>query len=82
MESGILSDGFKLLVMGMGTVFVFLVLMICCMNLLKRVVEPWKHLLEPPAAPAKSARPGAKSGDDAAVAVAAAAALHLKRNQK
>ncbi len=76
----LLTDGLKLLVMGMGTVFVFLVIMIFLMGVLGKVCEPFKHLL---AAPAPAApKPAKSSSDEAAVAAAACAAVHFKRNNQ
>ncbi len=65
----LLFDGLKLMIVGMGFVYVFLIIMIYCMKLLQKVLEPFSGLLEKPvpAAPAKS------SDDDKIVAVAAAA---------
>lgn len=80
MGTELIVDGLKLLVMGMGTVFVFLVLMIVMMNLLQKAVEPFKHLLEPPVAPARNK--AAAKGDDAGIAAAAAASVHFKRNNQ
>jgi sodium pump decarboxylase gamma subunit len=46
-----LIDGFKLLVIGMGWVFLFLTLMIVVMELVSKVVTPYAHILENPLAP-------------------------------
>ena len=49
---GLLLAGVKLMVLGMGMVFVFLVLMIICMQFMQRVLKPFDHLFAPPAPPA------------------------------
>lgn len=49
-------DGIKLMVLGMGTVLVFLVVMIFFMNLLAKVLAPFAGALEK-AAPAPKRKP-------------------------
>ena len=69
----LLTGGLKLLVCGMGMVFVFLVVMIVCMMLMQRLLAPFAARFEPaPKKPApKAAAPAA--GDDALIAAAAVA---------
>ena len=73
----LLASGLKLLVCGMGVVFVFLVVMIFSINIMSVVLRPWIAKFEPaPAAPKAAAAPAA---DDVNVAAAAVAAVALHR---
>ncbi len=74
-------DGIKLMVLGMGTVLVFLVVMIFFMNLLAKALAPFAGVLEK-AAPAPKKKAAAKSGDDSLKAAAAAAALQAYQSGK
>ena len=74
-------DGIKLMVLGMGTVLVFLVVMIFFMNLLAKVLAPFAGVLEK-AAPAPKKKAAAKGGDNQLKAVAAAAALQAYKSGK
>ena len=78
----LLIDGFKLLVIGMGWVFLFLTLMIVVMELLSKVVTPYAHILEKPLAPVKKKKVSAKISDDAAMVAAATAAVQLHRERR
>ena len=49
-------DGVRLMIMGMGTVFLFLIIMILCMNAMAKIIAPFAHLFEP----APAAKPAAK----------------------
>ena len=64
-------DGLKLMIMGMLTVYVFLLIMICCMNLLAKILAPLAAKYEKKPEP----KPAAASNDDALRAAAAAAAF-------
>ena len=70
----LLTGGMKLLVCGMGMVFIFLVVMIFCMMAMRRILAPFADLFE--SAPKKAApkAPAASSGGDDALAAAAAVA--------
>ena len=63
--------------MGMGTVFLFLLIMILCMSLMSKVLAPFAKHFEP----APAAKPAAKkaSQSDADIAAAAVAAVELFR---
>lgn len=70
-------DGVKLMVIGMGTVFVFLTLMVILMSLLSKVLAPFAHIFEQEtAAPKRSA--SKESGKDVIAAIAAAIHMHEK----
>ena len=74
-------DGIKLMVLGMGTVLVFMVVMIFFMNLLAKVLAPFAGVLEK-AAPAPKKKAAAKGGDNQLKAAAAAAALQAYKSGK
>jgi len=81
MDWTLLGNGFKLMLLGMGVVYIFLVIMIIAMDLLRRVLAPFAGMLEPPPkAPAKK-KPAADSGDDARLAAIAAAAVEAARTK-
>ncbi len=76
----LLLNGFKLMVLGMGVVFAFLVLMVFCMNIVARLLKPFAARFETGGGKVSApAKPGA--ADDAAVAAVAAAAVSLFRGQ-
>lgn len=73
MNSG-LTDGLSLMAIGMGTVLMFLCILIISMHIMSKVVI-WLNKIFPEAIPATTgAKPVAASNDDA-IAVAIAAAL-------
>ncbi len=75
-------DGIKLMVLGMGTVLVFLIVMIFFMNLLAKVLAPFAGVLEKAAPAPKKKAAAKKSGDDSLKAAAAAAALQAYQSGK
>ena len=79
----LLMDGFKLLVIGMGWVFVFLSIMIAVISLVSRMVAPFSHLLENEPDRRRTVKsPSKTGGDDTAMVAAAAAAVQLHRARK
>ena len=70
----LMAGGIKLMVFGMGMVYVFLVIMIVAMKVLEVVLRPFATLLDPPAA-APAAKKGAASSEDANLAAIAAAVV-------
>ncbi len=68
-----IKEGFVLLVVGMGTVMLFLSLMVMVMQGTSRVLQRFTHLL-PEQEVAKPKRPGPKNDDLEQIAVAIAVA--------
>ncbi len=64
----------KLMVFGLGMVYVFLVIMIGAMKVLEVVLRPFATLLDPPAA-APAAKKASGSSEDAKLAAVAAAVV-------
>ena len=77
----LLAAGFKLMVFGMGMVFLFLIVMICAMKLLEIVVRPFARAQEAKAAAAAAAKKPAAKSDDLQLAAVAAAAVELFRRK-
>lgn len=80
---GLLGEGLKLMLLGMGTVFMFLIAMIVVMKVVAVVVKPFQHLLEeaPTAsAPVKSA--GNTQADDGSLVAVISAAIAKFRSDK
>ena len=71
----LMAGGFKLMVFGMGMVYVFLVIMIGAMKVLEVVLRPFATLLDPPAAEKPAAKKPAASSADAQLAAVAAAVV-------
>ena len=68
----LILDGVKLMVIGMLTVYVFLLIMIFCMNLMAKILAPLAAKFEKP----QEKPPAARNDDDALRAAAAAAAFN------
>ena len=75
-NSDLLANGLKLLVFGMGMVYLFLVVMIVAITVMGRVVKPW--IAEFESKPAAS-KPAPAAADDSAIVAAAVAAVALRR---
>lgn len=69
---GLILDGLKLMLIGMLTVYVFLLIMVFCMNVLGKILAPFAAKIE---AKEKEAKKPAAGSDDALRAAAAAAAF-------
>lgn len=72
----LLLDGLVLMVVGMGTVFVFLVLMVFWITLSSRILSRYSHLVperEESSAPKPASAPGGAGEDETLVAVISAA---------
>ncbi len=65
METNLVLEGVKFMILGMGTVFVFLGVMIIVMNIMSKIVH--KYFPEP----TPSASPAARNGADKKKVVAA-----------
>ncbi len=76
MDNQLIFEGLKMMVVGMGMVFSFLVIMVFCMGGMSKILAPFSHLLAAPAPAAK--RKPAPAVDPAAVA-AAVAAMHANK---
>ena len=77
-----LSDGFKLLVIGMGTVFIFLALMNVIIQLASKLLAPFNHLVpEKQAASIPKAKASPVPANDAALVAAAAAAVRMYQDE-
>lgn len=74
MDVSLIWDGLKMMVIGMGMVYVFLVVMIYCMKGMGKALAPYAHFL----APAANQQKRNESADPAAIA-AAAAAMHASK---
>lgn len=77
----LLSEGFELMLYGMGSVFVFLVLLVLCIRVMSRVVE----LLSPEqSAPARAIAPAPVRSDlpDGELLAAIQMAIHQHRARR
>jgi oxaloacetate decarboxylase gamma subunit len=75
MEANLVIEGLKFMVLGMGTVFIFLIVLILLMKLQARIIE--KYFPEPHGAPdTLSAAPSAPAKDNKKIAAIAAAIMH------
>ena len=75
----LLASGLKLLVFGMGMVYVFLVVMIFSINVMSVLLRPFASRFEPkPAAQPKPAAPAEGAADIVAAAVAAVALRRVR----
>ncbi len=69
-------DGLKLMILGMGVVFAFLVLMIILMNIMNKALAPFVKKIEAKEAAARAAMaPKSSSSKDADLVAAAVAAV-------
>ncbi len=79
-------DGLKAMVLGMGMVYIFLVVMIGLMKLMSKLLEPYKDALVKQAPAAKKKAPAAKkagelSAQDKVLAMAAIQAVKAHRGE-
>lgn len=76
METNLVLEGVKFMILGMGTVFVFLIIMIACMNIISSVIN--KFFPEPqPSAGASGAN--AQNDKKKIVAAITAAIAHHRQ---
>ncbi len=80
-------DGLKAMVLGMGMVYIFLVIMIYLMKLMSKLLDPYKDALvkQAPAAKKKAAaadkKAGGLSAQDKVLAMAAIQAVKTHRGE-
>jgi oxaloacetate decarboxylase gamma subunit len=75
-----IADGLKLMVLGMGTVFLFLTLMVVFMSIAAKALAPLAGMLEKaPEKPKRKPKSGNAGGEDKKLAAAAIAAVHMHR---
>ena len=74
MNMDLLSAGLRMTVLGMGMVYVFLIIMIFAMKLMPKALQPFANALQPEAKPA--AKKSAGPSDEQLAAVAAAVVAH------
>lgn len=78
---GSLVDGFKLMAIGMGMVFLFLTVMVFVIGFMAKVLEPYAHLLkEETATSSGTPRTSPKSKSDDIMS-AIVAAVHKYRSE-
>ncbi|NOY75597.1 MAG: OadG family protein [Kiritimatiellaeota bacterium] len=77
----LLMDGLKLLVIGMGWVFLFLILMIIVIDLVSKAVAPYAHVFEQVPAEKVKRTPLDTDGDPAIAAMTAAAAAAVRAHR-
>ena len=87
MNAMLLLDGVKAMILGMGMVYVFLVVMIFLMSIMSKLLAPYSNFLvkTPPAKKAAkkaSSAAGALSQEDRVLALAAIAAVKMHRGEK
>jgi oxaloacetate decarboxylase gamma subunit len=74
----ILKEGFSMMLVGMGTVLVFLCIMICAMFIMSFAVKKLNEIFPEPVVAVPGAKKQAKSSDDSEIAAAIVAALFRK----
>jgi len=73
METNLVIEGFKFMGLGMGTVFLFLIVMILCMNIMSKIIH--RFFPEPQASATPSA-PAQQDNKKVVAAITAAIAHH------
>ncbi|RUM64926.1 MAG: pyruvate carboxylase [Sulfurimonas sp.] len=74
METNLVIEGFKFLILGMGTVLIFLVVLILLMNLQRKIIE--RFFPEPQGiSEAPGATPGTQAKDTKKIVAAISAAI-------
>ena len=75
----ILNEGFAMMLVGMGTVLVFLCIMICSMFVMSAAVKKINEIFPEPVAVTSGAKKVQKSSDDSEIAAAIVAAMFSKK---
>ncbi len=81
MSASIVEQGVELMLFGMGTVIVFLGLLVLATTVMSRLVSRYFPEPEPAPAPVRVAGPTSAAPDDELVAVISAA-IHQHRNRR
>jgi len=76
METNLVIEGFKFMILGMGTVFAFLIIMIVCMNFMSNIIH--KYFPEPQA---NADVPSSTQKDNKKIVAAITAAIAHHRRQ-
>ena len=71
----VLQEGFSMMLVGMGTVLVFLCIMICAMNIMSACVKKINEIFPEPVAQTAGTKKSVKSSDDSEIAAAIVAAM-------
>ena len=74
METNLILEGLKFMVLGMGTVFAFLIIMIVCMNIMSTIIH--KFFPEPQTSASPSAPVQQQDNKKVIAAITAAIAHH------
>ncbi len=69
-------DGLKLMVTGMGMVFLFLTIMVLLITWMAKILSPFAHLLEEPVKAAAPQKNTQSDNDDVVAAIVAAVHQH------
>jgi len=80
MQGDIVEQGFALMLYGMGTVVLFLALLVMATGLMSRVVG--RYFPDPVSAPLRKPRVDEPGGVDPGIVAAIAAALHRHRGRR
>ena len=74
----VLKEGLSMMLVGMGTVLVFLCIMICAMFIMSACVKKLNEIFPEPVAVTAGNKSKAKSSDDSEIAAAIVAAMFKK----
>ncbi len=84
MQQSLLQQGLQLMLFGMGTVFIFLVVLIACTTLMSRAVLRFAPADPPPSTSGNASQQGssAQNSDRARLIAAITAAVHKYRAER
>jgi oxaloacetate decarboxylase gamma subunit len=74
METNLVIEGLKFMVLGMGTVFAFLIIMIVCMNFMSKIIH--KYFPEPQVSADAQVEPKQQDNKKVVAAITAAIMHH------
>ena len=77
---GLMSQSLELMLLGMGTVFVFLTLLVLCTNLMSRILARFAPEI-PQAAAVRHAPAAGQAGSDEQLRAVIVAAIHAHRSK-